>query len=184
MAELAALSIAANVAQFAVYGLQSAHFLYNAYQQTDDFRQARARMEDLARNMQTSLTSIHAATDVKVEPELEKSLKQAEELAQTLRTKFDDLDKCLAKGGWRGRLQLAVQSLWSKSDLAQLSQRLISLRDELGYQLIVLSQYVAIFICLHRGALLTSCIIASLSALPLIQSMSSNRWLIQTTQKC
>lgn len=116
MAELAALGVAANVAQFLVYGAQGAQFLYKAYRQTDDFQQARAELEVLAHSAQTSLASLKAASDadVALDLRLRTILSMALALAETLTQHIQDLHRCMAGKGQVARVKLAIKSWWTR----------------------------------------------------------------------
>ena len=146
MAELAGLSAAANVAQFVVYGIQSAQYLYQAYRQTDDFVKDHSALATLARSIHTSVSDIEdvsGLSEIKIDQELGKILRCTDSLAKDLIEKFEKLEKCLARGDRWARIELAARALWSKSDIEQLLGRLTKLRDEVSHRLVVLSRFVA-----------------------------------------
>ena len=139
MAELAGLSIAANVAQFVVYGLQGAEYLYKAYNQTDDFVREHSELDAIARNIHTSARSIESAPEIRGDQELGEVLAQAKALGNDLAVKFDKLKRYMTRGGRRAKAALAFQALWVKSDIERLHKRLVHLRDQMSHHLIRLS---------------------------------------------
>lgn len=147
MAELAGLSVAANVAQFVVYGIQGAQILYKTYRQTEDFTQEQSELASLARSMKTSVISLNVTLSVQVDPDLKRMREQAESLASTLTTKFDkfaELQKGVERGSRRARIQLAVQSLWSRGDIDRLLERLTTLRNGISGHLIEMTRYALV----------------------------------------
>lgn len=116
MAELAGLSVAANVAQFVVCGIQGAQFLYRAYRRTDDFKNERSELESLARSMRTSVASLTAASDadIKSDRELMDILDKSTSLAQILAIRMEDLQKHVERDGRLDKVKLAVKSLWNR----------------------------------------------------------------------
>lgn len=62
MAELAGLSVAANVAQFAILGLNSVQYLYRAYNETDHFLKERDELDTIARNVRHSAATIESSS--------------------------------------------------------------------------------------------------------------------------
>lgn len=143
MAELAGLSIAANVAQFVVLGLQSAQYIYKAYNLTDDFIRERAELDTVSRSIGGSIDIVKALPEVKHNRELTDIINLSKTLALELEAKLARLKACGAKGGRRARMELAMRSLWAKSDIKHLHDRLIRLRDQVSYHLVLLSRYAS-----------------------------------------
>jgi hypothetical protein len=146
MAELAGLSVAANVAQFVVYGIQGAQILCRAYRNTDDFIQEQSEMASLVRIVRTSVTSLDASSGVRIDADLASIRDQAQSLASTLTAKFDKFAKLqeqVERGSHLTRLQIAIQSLWAKGDVERLLKRLMTLRDGISHSLVDMTRYVS-----------------------------------------
>lgn len=141
MAELAALSVAANVAQFACYGLQCANYLHKAYKQTEDFKQDRERIDTVAEHLETTLSQleqgIKAADDDK---QLAKLVELSIKIVERLTAKQEKLKKAGEKDDWLHRALLSVEALRSRGDIERLLEQLVKLRDEITHHLVVLSQ--------------------------------------------
>lgn len=141
MAELAGLSIAANVAQFVVLGLQSAQYIYKAYKQTEDFINQRQELDAVSRGIGGSIDLITAIPDVtQSNKDLDDVLRLAKGLAHELEVMFARLRGYAGKGGRVARVELAVRSLWTKGEVKDLQERLLKLRDQISYHLILLSR--------------------------------------------
>lgn len=142
MEALAGLSVAANVAQFIGYGLQSAKYLYKAYNQTDDFIRERSEMRAIVESVRSSGEALKAIPEVKGNQELGEILEQAKLLADELVRRVNAVDRRASRP--LGKAQLALHALRVKSDFAQLLNRLVALRDQVTASLVILSRSVAL----------------------------------------
>lgn len=145
MAELAGLSVAANVAQLVAYGIQGAQILCRAYQNADDFVREQSEIASLVRSVRTSVTSLDASSGVRVDADLASIRDQAQSLASALTVKFDKFAKMqeqVERGSHLARLQIAIQSLWAKGDVERLLKRLMTLRDGISHSLVDMTRYV------------------------------------------
>lgn len=141
MAELAGLSIAANVAQFVVLGFKGVQYLYEAYSQTDTFVSQHAELDAVTRSIHHCALEAQSSFDVQEGPELAEILEQMHHLSRTLDEKLSELRKCVARGGRRARFELAIRALWTRSDIDQLRNRLVALRDQVSHLMVLLSRY-------------------------------------------
>lgn len=139
MAELAALGVAANVAQFVVMGLKSADYLYRAYKDSRDFAQERAELEAIMSSVKSSASSIEAPPDAANGKELSALVLQSKEIAEELDEKLQKLRRTMTSSGRLARCEHALRALWTKSNIEQLQRRLIELRDQISHHLLVLS---------------------------------------------
>lgn len=138
MEALAGLSAAANVAQFVVYGLQSAKYLYKAYNQTSDFVHERSELSAITDTIRSSRDALKAIPEVKGDQELGKALEQAKLLADELAGKFEALSRRASRP--LGEAQVASHELRVKSDIERLLERLLALRDQVTASLVILSR--------------------------------------------
>lgn len=138
MAELAGLSVAANVAQFAVLGLQTVQYLYRAYNKTDGFLQERDDLDTVARSVRSSAEAIKNAPDG-IDQELKELVVRAGGAARELEEELRKLQHCAARDGRRAKFEFAWRAFRSRSDIEHLQNRLLPLRDQVTYQLVVKS---------------------------------------------
>lgn len=138
MEALAGLSVAVNVAQFVVYGLQSAQYLYKAYNQTSEFLDERSELSDITNGVRASGDTIKSIPEVKGDSELVKMIDQAGKLADNLVRKLEALDRRMS--GRLAKARVAFHALRVKSDIEQLLKRLVALRDQITSHLIILSR--------------------------------------------
>jgi hypothetical protein len=120
MEALAGLSVAANVAQFVVYGLQSAKYLYKAYNQTSDFIRERSEVSAIIKSIHSSGDFLKAIPEVKGDPELGEILGQAKLLADEIVSRFEAVDRRASKP--LGKARVAFHALRAKSDLCTAPQ--------------------------------------------------------------
>ena len=138
MAELAGLSVAANVAQFAVLGLQTVQYLYRAYKKTGDFLQERDDLETIVRNVRSSAEAIENSPGG-LGQELQKLVDQTGCVARELEAKLRELQNCGTSDRRRAKFGFAWRAFQTRSDIEYLQNRLLPLRDEVAHQLVVKS---------------------------------------------
>jgi hypothetical protein len=139
MEAIAGLSLAANVAQFVVYGFRGARYLYKAYDRTADFVREQSELSVITESIQTSGDVVRDIPEAAVDAELSKILDQARLLADELLQQFEKLQRRASQPLAKARI--AVHSLRVKSDVERLLKRLTALRDQVTARLIILARY-------------------------------------------
>jgi hypothetical protein len=153
---VAGLSLAANLAQFVALGLRSAQYLYKAYNGSEDFANEQAEVDVIVRNVRNSARTIGASLEPGTDRDLMELVDQTGHIARELEDVLEKLKLRASKGGRRARLELACHAFWYKSDIKNLQTRLIKMRDQVAYQLMVKSQWVVFSALLRFDLALTT----------------------------
>lgn len=144
MAELAGLSVAANVAQFVVLGMKAANYLYTAYNDTEDFKSERGSIRSMIEAVQLIVQELQKRPplNTKATDPLVKILNRADDIADDLLKKLRKLEEYAKRDAWYSRATFAARSLFSKPDIEMLLKRLDSLGQHVSHHLVFLSEYV------------------------------------------
>lgn len=147
MAELAALGVAANVAQFACYALQTANYLYKAYSDNDDFKDDRERIDAVANHLDASLSQLqcHGSSSSTKRKDLDDLVKLSIKIGKKLTAKREKL-AAADKTTWLSKAVFSARALLSKTEIERLLNQLVGLRDQISHHLITESRQVSYFI--------------------------------------
>lgn len=143
MAELVALGVAANVAQFACFGLQTANYLYKAYNDTGDFKDDRERIDAVANHLDTAVSQLlkHSASST-CNKDLAELVNVSVKIGKKLTAKREKL-AAADKTTWLSKAVFSARALWSKTEIERLLNQLTSLRDQITHHLITESWQVS-----------------------------------------
>lgn len=139
MAELAGLSVAANVAQFLVIGLKAANYLYEAYNDTEEFKARTTISNELSNDLRLSLQQLSADKDINQIDSLKKLLGSSLRIAKKLSDELKDLEKYSRQKDWIFRLRFSIKAFLSKGDIERLQGQLEGIRDQVSHHLVSLT---------------------------------------------
>lgn len=138
MAEaLAALGAAASIAQFAVMGLKGAKFVLQSYKSADGLVKEMKDMQSIVQDIKSNYTSLLAQPTEELDDNLRSILETSKKLAKDLAIELDRIRKVSEKKQHLARARHALRVLWKKSEIEDTQRRLVTMRSEVQFALVV-----------------------------------------------
>lgn len=130
MAELAALGVAANIAQFVTLGLQGAVLVWKVYESADGLLDDQKDLLLISQDVQERCRLLQAEPPGHIDASLKKLLQSARKLATDLEAELNKL-KRESDAGPVLKVRQILRALRRKSKIEDIQRRLLILRDHI-----------------------------------------------------
>ncbi|KAF7562075.1 hypothetical protein G7046_g2060 [Stylonectria norvegica] len=135
MASLAALGVAASIAQFTMIGLQGASFVLKAYRSTSGLLEEQQDLLSITEDVQKHFKALSEESSSEIDDQLRTMLDKARSSAVDLVAELTRL-KRVSDEGHLFRLRQAFRAARKKSKLEEMYSRLIAMRNEASFALL------------------------------------------------
>ena len=130
MAEaLAALGVAASVAQFTTIGIKAASLIREAYESTNGLVEEQQDLDHISRNIQDQCTALQAQDTTDMGDSFAELLQASDQLATDLEEELGKLKRA-SDVGCMLKTRQSLRALRRKSKIEQIQRRLFKLRDQ------------------------------------------------------
>lgn len=135
MAELAALGVAASIAQFVTLGLKGAALVWKVYESADGLLDDQEDLLLISQDVQERCRLLQAEPPGHIDASLEKLLHVARELATDLEAELNKLKRA-SDAGPVFKVRQILRVLRRKSRIEDIQRRLLKLRDQIVLSLL------------------------------------------------
>lgn len=139
---LAALGVAAGIAQFTSIGLQGAAFILETYNSADGLIDAHRDILLIAQNMKLHCKTLSAEPSSQIDANLRCMLGAARKLADALVAELEKLQRVSEHEHHLVRLRQVLRAVRKKSHIEETQRQLVEMRDGVQFALLEAMQQV------------------------------------------